>query len=106
MNKATTLIFFLFVFILVIYLNKPSGIDQELIRREQEYKTRIDSIRSHYRELLKEDSITFQHYADAKREAERARNEATIWKQRYNHEKANNRAFSDSAIDSLIAEVR
>lgn len=106
MTKTITILFFLFVVLLMIWLNKPeSGKDQELQRLEQVYKNRIDSLQKHYQELLNQDSIVFQHYADAKLKAERARNEADIWKRRYEHEKNNHRHFTNDAIDSLLSKI-
>jgi len=107
MNKATTLFFFILMILLVIYLNKPSGLDQELLRKEKEYKTRIDSIRTHYRELIREDSLTFIQYGIMAQRAVKAEENARIWEKRYRNEKANNnRDFTDAELDSLLQSVR
>lgn len=105
MKYFSVIVFFLLVGLVVLYFSKESGHSREMREKEEQYKIRIDSIKAHYRELILEDSITFQHYADAKLEAERARNETTIWKRRYEHEKNNHRTFTSASIDSLLSKL-
>lgn len=106
MTKTITAILLLSLFLVTwLFVKHEESHESELEAKELQYKTRIDSIKAHYRELILEDSITFQHYADAKLEAERARNESDIWKRRYEHEKNNHHHFSPDSITALLSRI-
>jgi len=108
MNKLSTLLLIIIAVGLVfIFFNKPSGVDQQLIELDKKYNQRLDSITSVYRDSLHRRELqALKAFTEAERAKDRAIGEANHWRSKYNYEKNNNRAFSDRAIDSLLAKVR
>lgn len=107
MTRTITFLLFLFMFLLVLYLNKPeSGHEQQLRKLDEKYSNRIDSIRSHYNDILKDDSIIVAQYGTIKQQAIELEIEANKYKLLYEHEKNNHRHFSDITTDSLLSIIR
>lgn len=106
MNKLITLIVFLSIILLIIYLNKPSGINQELERKEAIYKYRLDSIERVLKDSIhKRELYYLKHYSEAIKKLDRMEGEANHWKRKYNEEVKHRRSFSDNTIDSLLSTV-
>ncbi len=108
MNKLSTLLVLVILgFLLLIFFNKPSGADQRLIELEQCYNNKLDSITSVYRDSLhKREVIALKAFSEAIKAKDRAIGEANHWRSKYNHEKNNNRAFTDNQLDSLVFAIR
>ncbi len=105
MNKTTSLLLFIVLVLCAVYLMKPSGANQELLRREVKYKNQIDSIKTKYRELIKEDSITFIEYQKLFYKWQKADENAKAWERKYRKEMGTRRTFTDKSIDSLLSKV-
>ncbi|MFZ2905316.1 MAG: hypothetical protein WAZ98_03835 [Cyclobacteriaceae bacterium] len=74
---------------------------------ERTTRQKLDSVRAHYRQLIREDSITFIHYQKAKQEANWYRVEATAWQKKYEREKNKPvRRYTDSQLDSIMGAIR
>ncbi len=107
MNKTVTLLFFILMILLVIVINKPSGLDQDLIDLDNRYKHQLDSITAIYTDSLhKRELVALKAFTEAQSKVNRLEGEVSHWKIKYNHEKNNNRSFSDAGLDSLIQSIR
>jgi len=108
MNKLSTLLILVILgALLLIFFNRPSGVDQRLLELEETYNNRLDSIVSVYRDSLhKREVIALQAFSEAIKAKDRALGEANIWKARYNNEKNSNRIFTDNQLDSLIFAIK
>lgn len=96
----------MFAWIIILLIDKrTTANDYDNLR----FKTlqKLDSVRTHYRQLIAEDSITFIHYQRARMEAERMKLEAKIWQKRYEREKNKPvRRYTDSQLDSIMGTIR
>lgn len=74
-----------------------------------EYDTRrkIDSVKTKYRELIREDSITFIEYQKLAHQYHREKENAIAWQKKYEREK--NKPvirYNDLQLDSLLLSIR
>jgi hypothetical protein len=94
------------IFFAAMYFTRDAG----YLRREKEmekvYAHRIDSIRSHFKTLLEEDSVTFVLYGLARQQANEAQQEALILKAQLAKEVRKNRHFNDKTVDSLLSIIK
>ena len=106
MNKLISFIVFLVLILMVIAINKPSGSNQELRRREAIYKYRLDSIQRVLTDSIhKRELYYLKHYNEAMKKLDRLEGEANHWRRKYDKEVKNSRSFSDATIDSLLRAV-
>lgn len=107
MNKLITLIVFLAIILLIIYLNKPSGLNQELERREAIHKYRLDSIERVLKDSIhKRELFYLKHFSEAMKKLDRLEGERNHYRNKYNEEVNRRRSFTDGQLDSLLANVQ
>ena len=109
MNKSMFVVLVVVVVIVIVFINTPSGHERELERyrmREEIYSDSINDLRVQFQKIIEHDRIISAKYEHDSIELVEAKRTAEAWRKKYNHEKNNNRHFSNAAIDSLLAEVR
>lgn len=107
MTKAITTLLIISGILFLIYMNRPSGADQRLLRLDKQYSKRLDSLKSVYEDSLHRRELFYlKSFSDAVRAKDRAEGEANHWKQKYTNEKNSNRSFTDNQLDSLISAIR
>lgn len=106
MNKLISFIVFLVIVLMVIAINKPSGHNQELERKELIYKHKLDSIEKVLTDSIhKRELFYLAEYQKAVTKLDKMEGEAKHWRRKYDTEVKNRRSFSDATIDSLLRAV-
>jgi argininosuccinate lyase len=98
-----------FILILAIFVlsKQPAGYRRELEKRDEKYRTSLDSIRSVLTVLREKDSKLSLRLVQIKDSLRISTETALKWKQRYDQAKRTPvRAISDPELDSLLSAYR
>jgi hypothetical protein len=107
MNKTFTfLIFFLLILTIFVLSRQPAGYRRELERRDEKYRTSLDSIKRVYRALEIRGSRMQERIDSLSNVTKTAFNKASQWKQRYDRQKRSYKPIPDPVLDSLINAYR
>lgn len=106
MTKHITLLVFILGFLILIYFNRPSGIEQKEQSKDRLYQDSIQAIRDEFSQRIQLDSIESIELRIKLSHADNALKEALLELKKYKNEKTNHRHFSDPARDSLVARIK
>lgn len=69
--------------LVIVLLSLYGYKSHQYTNRDAIYQLKVDSLREHFREQIKEDGILFEHYAKAQQDLKKEKLNAYLWKRRY-----------------------
>lgn len=107
MTKYLTIFFLLLVgFLVWLFFSKESGHEQERIRLDNAWQSKLDSLETAYKDSLHSRELFYlKSFTEAIQKSDFYEGEAMAYKRKYFNEKNKHRTFSDTGRDSLVSSI-
>lgn len=106
MKFASVFLLLIVGFLVWLFFSKESGHEQERVRVDKVWQSKLDSLEAVYKDSLHSRELFYlKSFTEAIKKSDFYEGEAMAYKRKYFNEKNKHRSFTDTGRDSLVSAI-